>query len=476
MPCSSSRDGAWPFGWRSYAAVPKLDPLCRFPSNHPNTNSSVPPPSGQGLRNSFIRNVAQLGQKAALALEYAHQQGVVHRDIKPANLLLDESGELWITDFGLALFQARGNVTRTGELVGTLRYMSPEQVLGQRGLVDHRTDIYSLGVTLYELFTLQQVFSDTDGPELLYQIAHEELPSPRSLNREIPLDLETILLKATAKNPSERYATAGELSEDLQRFLEDRPILARRACLFDKITRWGRRHRVFVLVILAMFLLIAIGLVVTCAVIAGEHSKTQAAYERELQKAQEAQEQRVRAEANFRQARKAIDIFVELSEAEVTELGFFQLRIRLLEIALDYNQDFIDQHNNDLSVQAELEDSKRRVERILAELSALQGGDPLELLTYSEIQEELQLSDAQKTQVADCWGKTDRFALFGARRLRQSEELRKRILQINQHGEQAVSQTLTPDQAKRFRQISLQVQGIRAFNNPEVIQILELTR
>jgi serine/threonine protein kinase len=117
-------------------------------------SASVPNPQTEQrmgcAASSLVRSIARLGLKAALALDHAHQQGVVHRDIKPANLLLDERGELWITDFGLALFQAGGEVTRTGELVGTLRYMSPEQVQARRGLVDHRTDVYSLGITLYE--------------------------------------------------------------------------------------------------------------------------------------------------------------------------------------------------------------------------------------------------------------------------------------------------------------------------------------
>src|SRR5205823_2037494 len=107
---------------------------------------------------AFYRTVAHLGVQAAEALEYAHQQGVVHRDIKPANLLLDADGAVWITDFGLAHFRSDGRLTMTGDLVGTLRYMSPEQALGQHGRMDHRTDIYSLGATLYELLTREPVF------------------------------------------------------------------------------------------------------------------------------------------------------------------------------------------------------------------------------------------------------------------------------------------------------------------------------
>src|SRR5262245_33718386 len=140
-------------------------------------------------RSSYFRRVAQLGLKAAEALEHAHQAGVVHRDVKPANLLVDVRGTLWITDFGLAMFQSGAGLTMTGELLGTLRYMSPEQAWARRGDVDHRTDIYSLGITLYELLTLRPAFDGNDRNELLYKIAHDEPREPRRLDRTIPVEL-----------------------------------------------------------------------------------------------------------------------------------------------------------------------------------------------------------------------------------------------------------------------------------------------
>ncbi len=198
---------------------------------------------------SFFRSVAQLGVQAAEALDYAHQQGVIHRDIKPANLLLEWRAEgasspvLWITDFGLARLQNDAGPTVTGDLVGTLRYMSPEQALAQRGLVDHRTDVYSLGATLYELVTLQPAFPGTDRQELLRRIAFEEPRPPRQVNRAVPAELETIILKAVAKDPAERYLTAQELADDLRRFLEDKPIRARRPSLVQRLGKWSRRHK-----------------------------------------------------------------------------------------------------------------------------------------------------------------------------------------------------------------------------------------
>jgi serine/threonine protein kinase/tetratricopeptide (TPR) repeat protein len=196
-------------------------------------------------RDAF-RRVAELGIQAAEALDHAHALGIVHRDVKPANLLVDGRGGLWVTDFGLAQVQSDARLTLTGDLVGTLRYMSPEQALAQRVVIDHRTDIYSLGATLYELLTLAPAFGGNDRQELLRQIAFEEPVRPRRRNRAIPAELETIVLKALEKNPAERYATAKELAEDLRRWLADEPIRARRAGVVRRLRKWGRRHRAWV--------------------------------------------------------------------------------------------------------------------------------------------------------------------------------------------------------------------------------------
>ncbi|QEH37796.1 Serine/threonine-protein kinase PrkC [Aquisphaera giovannonii] len=230
-------------------------------------------PEGSGRRSLDPRTVARLGIEAALALEHAHSLGVVHRDIKPANLMVDQSGSLWVTDFGLAQFRGDASLTRTGDVVGTLRYMSPEQALARRGVVDQRTDVYALGLTLYEMLTLRPAFDGDSHHELLRQIAVDEPAPPRKIEPSVPRDLETIVLKAASKEPAGRYATAQEMADDLRRFLDDRPIRARRPTRPERCLRWARRHRQVVLTAVGVLLVAA---AVGVAAVAVQARKTHA--------------------------------------------------------------------------------------------------------------------------------------------------------------------------------------------------------
>ena len=216
-------------------------------------------------RYAYYRAVARLGVQVAQALDYAHANGILHRDIKPGNLLLDARGNAWITDFGLARVENEANLTLTGDVLGTLRYTSPEQARARRGLVDQRTDIYSLGATLYELLSLEPAFPADDRGELLRQIAQDDPRRLRQIDRSIPREIETIVLKALEKDAADRYATALDLALDLQRFLDDEPLAARPARPIERVVKWSRRHRPLVTGLLVSLVLSLVGLTVVAA-------------------------------------------------------------------------------------------------------------------------------------------------------------------------------------------------------------------
>jgi serine/threonine protein kinase/WD40 repeat protein len=220
----------------------------------PSPSSST---SGRPLA-QYFRNVARVGMQSAEALAYAHQHGVLHRDIKPANLLLDLEGTVWVTDFGLAKTEGSEDLTKPGDVVGTLRYMAPERFSGK---ADARSDVYSLGLTLYEMLTLVPAFKASHRAELISTILREEPVPPRRHDRRVPRDLETIVLKAVAKNPSDRFATAHEMAGELARFVEGRPIRSRPVSTSERLWRWSRRNP-----LVASLLLLAVTLTTVLAV------------------------------------------------------------------------------------------------------------------------------------------------------------------------------------------------------------------
>ncbi len=222
---------------------------------------------GRGLESTFShtfeppdwRVPAVHIRDVAYGLAHAHERGVIHRDIKPSNLLLDKSNKTWITDFGLARFVGSETLTMTGELLGTLRYMSPEQASGGRLAVDHRCDIYSLGVTLYEMVTGERAITAESRSEQLLQVTTGAIEPPSRLNARLPRDLETVIQKMLAREAVDRYASAELVAEDLQRVLDGRTIAAQRMTSSQRITRWSRSHATLLFTsIMAMLLLLAI--------------------------------------------------------------------------------------------------------------------------------------------------------------------------------------------------------------------------
>jgi serine/threonine protein kinase len=223
---------------------------------HPSLTGTSPS-TGTGLE--FFRSVARIGIQVAEALQYAHDRGVWHRDIKPANLILDERGTVWVTDFGLAkTSDSDAQLTETGTPPpGTLAYSSPERFDGQ---LTARSDIYSLGLTLYELLAHRRAYDEErDVNRLLEQVVMAEPPRLRTLKPQVPRDLETIVHKAMAREPDDRYQAARDLAEDLQRFLDDRPIRARPFSALGHSWRWCRRNPVMAS-LLALLFVAAVGL------------------------------------------------------------------------------------------------------------------------------------------------------------------------------------------------------------------------
>ena len=424
-----------------------------------------------GKESEAYRTIARCMAQAAEALEYAHQQGIVHRDVKPANLLIDSRGNVWITDFGLAHFHDAPGLTRTGDILGTIRYMSPEQASGQRVVLDHRTDIYSLAATFYELLTLRPVFAGRTRHSLLADVLNRDPRSPRAIDRRIPSELEIIILKALSKNPADRYASAQELADDLHRFLQDEPIHAKPPSLVEQIRKWSRRHPSLVAAgVLVMFLSL-VGSLVSNWLITEANDRTKIVLTRRATSREE-------AEKSFQQARQAVDFLIEVGQDELADEPPLQgLRKRILETALVYYQDFIAQRRGNPSSQTELMAVQNRLKKILDDLSVLEGAGQLILLSERLVQNDLALDDAQRQRIegiAKDFDQRRSDSLHDFNRLSFSER-RSRFLELAKSNDQAMRAALTQTQLQRLEQITLQLQGPRVFSQPEVIAKLRLT-
>lgn len=220
-----------------------------------------PSPAASRIGSTFpghFRRIAQIGVGVADALEHAHSHGVLHRDVKPANILVDKDDHVWVTDFGLAKLLNADEITAADDIVGTLRYVAPETFQGE---VDARSDVYGLGLTLYELLALRPAFTDRERAPLIRRIIQEEPPPLQSLLPDLPRDLATIVTKAIAKEPQNRYQTAGELGDDLQSYLDERPIRARHVTTLERVWRWSRRNRrLAVMSAISLLLLVVVSL------------------------------------------------------------------------------------------------------------------------------------------------------------------------------------------------------------------------
>jgi serine/threonine protein kinase len=335
------------------------------------------------------QQIATIGIQVADALHYAHEHGILHRDIKPANLLIDQEHNAWITDFGLAKAADNNNLTQTGDVVGTLRYMAPEQFEGN---CDAVSEVYSLGITLYELAALQPAFAQESRMELIRQIMEGSLPPLQEIRPGIPRDLETIIQKAASRDTDQRYTTAHQLAEDLARFRDDRPILARRSSSLQKVQHWSRRNPA-----LAMSVAITACLLLLVAVTASvgylstsraleelnrQQKKTDDAMVVAVAKRNEADKQSRRAEHNLAVAMEALDgIFASVGRPQTpssmdnfgqqtTDLIIPQEstvtpgEARLLENMLDFYGKFIAYNRDDTTLQIKAAEAHLRVGKI----------------------------------------------------------------------------------------------------------------
>lgn len=344
----------------------------RFPA------ASKPLLSVRIAESNYYQRVCDVVIQAAQGLDYAHRHDVVHRDIKPSNLVVDDDGVVWITDFGLAKSTTENDLTRQGQLVGTLRYLAPEALEGDFSPL---SDVYSLGLTLYELLTFAPAFDETNYSRLLAQVAEGRPTRPRKINPKIPLDLETIVLKAIEPTPEKRYASAGEFADDLQRFLDDRPIRARRVSFVGRVWRWGKRNRL----VASLLLSICVLLTVIFAGISTSYVRTLA-----LVRAKEAESQR--AQKNLDLALAAFDdVFESLGDGAAVDFNFVdnaeslgaptddpsisEKEARVLEDLLEFYDGFVAENENEPTLLLKSARARVRVGTILKLLGRSRDSD-----------------------------------------------------------------------------------------------------
>ena len=305
------------------------------------------PSSDKGLlsvqiaSSNYYQQVCDVGIQAANALEYAHRHNVLHRDVKPSNLIVDDDGVVWITDFGLAKPIGDASLTREGQIVGTLRYLAPESVVDND--FSPSSDVFSLGLTLYELLTFTPAYDKT-GQSLIEQVSKGVIVRPRKINPHIPRDLETIVLKTLETQKDKRYASAGELADDLQRFLDERPIHARRAFLLERAWRLCKRNKI-VASLSAALIMSGIATIVALAFMISNEKKLV------LERGENFQEAQNAIDNIFQIITSDLDLSYNLvfspSDADYSmgKLTITDKDVEALEILLKYNKKLLEREN-----------------------------------------------------------------------------------------------------------------------------------
>ncbi|MCM2369960.1 serine/threonine-protein kinase [Aporhodopirellula aestuarii] len=305
-----------------------------------------------------INDVVAVGIQIADALHVAHQFGVIHRDIKPSNVMLDRDGKVWVTDFGLARCQSDATLTKTGDIVGTMRYMSPEQARGESAIVDGRTDVYSLGATLYEMLCLQPAFDGGDAPAILRHVDERNAPLLRTVRPDVPRDLETVIAKAMAKTRDGRYDTAADFAVDLRHVLAGEPTIARPPTLVDRLSQWAVRHRRIVTLTLAVIVVALIGLSVSNALISAAK--------------RESDMNAMRAANSDRLSRAAVDrLGAQMAELLADVPGADSVRRQLLQETLAYYEDFANQASDDPGLMHDLAITYGKIGSIQSEVGSM---------------------------------------------------------------------------------------------------------